>query len=51
MGYLPLVGITIGIVLGLLVAAGRFSLRTSLIATTFVAMALGLLAYMVRNHH
>ena len=49
MAYLPIVGVTIGIVLGLLVAAQRFSLRTSLIATTFVALVLGLVAYAMRK--
>ena len=44
MSALPLIGLFLGIAIGLLIAAQRFSIRTALVATALVAAALGLLA-------
>lgn len=45
---LPLLGVTIGIAIGLLIAARQFSLRTLLIAATLIALAFGLISAL--NH-
>jgi hypothetical protein len=49
MALLPLVGLASGVVIGLLIATKRFSLRTLLIATTFLAVLLGLVVYLART--
>jgi disulfide bond formation protein DsbB len=44
----PMLGVTLGVVIGLLLSPRRFSLRTLLIATTLVAVVLGLIVWEVR---
>ena len=44
----PAIGMGIAIAIGLLIAAGRFSLRTLLIATAVVAVVLGLVVWAVQ---
>ncbi len=45
---LPLLGVTFGIVIGLLLSPRRYSLRTLLIAMTLIAVLLGLIVWFSR---